>query len=236
MVPFLTQTDFSMSQLMLFNKPFRVMCQFTDGQGRVTLADFIKQKGIYAAGRLDYDSEGLLLLTDDGDLNHRITHPSQKLAKTYWVQVEGEVPEQAIEQLKKGVMLNDGPTQPAKVKRIDEPELWPRNPPVRYRANIPTSWLEIIITEGRNRQVRRMTAAVGLPTLRLVRVAIGSWELADLQPGEYRIQQVHMPSATTGQKKTGNKSRLSDKRQSRIKRSDSRPRRSPLGRSRNQKA
>src|SRR5690554_5516106 len=173
-------------RLIALNKPFDVLTQFTDGQGRATLKDFVDVPGIYPAGRLDRDSEGLLLLTNDGRLQARITDPKHKLAKTYWVQVEGEPSEQQLEQLRAGPLLNDGPTRPADVEQIAEPSLWPRDPPVRFRKSIPTAWLAITIREGRNRQVRRMTAAVGLPTLRLVRVRIGDWELGDLQPGEWR--------------------------------------------------
>lgn len=173
--------------LILFNKPFGVLTQFTDGQGRPTLADYIKTKGVYAVGRLDRDSEGLVLLTDDGKLQHRIASPGKKSWKTYWVQVEGVPSNQSIEQLKQGVVLNDGPTLPAKVRKIAEPALWPRIPPVRFRAKIPTQWLEIELQEGRNRQIRRMTASIGHPTLRLVRSAIAQWRLKQLQPGEWLI-------------------------------------------------
>jgi len=178
-----------MSHLLLFNKPFNVLCQFTDepqykGQ-RETLADYIQRPGFYAAGRLDRDSEGLLLLTDDGKLQHQIADPKHKQPKTYLVQVEGELTKQAIQQLQQGVELKDGLTQPAKARKIPEPKwLWPRNPPIRERKNIPTSWLELTITEGKNRQVRRMTAAVGFPTLRLIRTRIGDYQLKNLQPGE----------------------------------------------------
>jgi 23S rRNA pseudouridine2457 synthase len=172
--------------LILFNKPYGVLTQFTDTQQRPTLADYISQPGVYAAGRLDKDSEGLLLLTDEGKLQHRLTDPRHKAWKTYWAQVEGEIDEQALSQLRQGVTLKDGPTRPARAKRLSPPAIWPRNPPIRYRANIPTSWLELALREGRNRQVRRMTAAVGFPTLRLIRVAIGNWRLDGLQPGEWR--------------------------------------------------
>jgi 23S rRNA pseudouridine2457 synthase len=174
--------------LVAFNKPFGVLCQFTDRSDppRPTLAGFGLPAEVYAAGRLDHDSEGLLLLTDDGGLAHRITDPQHKLEKTYQVQVEGDPMPEQVESLCRGVRLNDGPTRPARVRRIEAPALWPRDPPVRFRKTVPDAWLEIAIREGRNRQVRRMTAAVGLPTLRLVRVAIGSWHLGDLQPGQWR--------------------------------------------------
>jgi 23S rRNA pseudouridine2457 synthase len=175
-----------LSRLLLFNKPYRVMCQFTDRQGRPTLADYIPIKDIYAAGRLDYDSEGLLLLTDDGRLQHAITDPKHKLPKIYWAQVEGIPDGRAISRLRGGVRLGDGPTAPARARLISEPAIWPRIPPIRYRKSIPTAWLELTLTEGRNRQARRMTAAVGHPTLRLIRWAIGSWTLEGLQPGEWR--------------------------------------------------
>ncbi len=177
-----------MSKLVLFNKPFGVICQFSPDDNHPSLAEFINIKNIYPAGRLDHDSEGLLLLTDDGKLQHKISHPKNKMTKTYWVQVDNDITDKAIEQLRKGVELKDGLTKPARCKRINEPEgLWPRNPPVRFRKNIPTSWIELTIKEGRNRQVRRMTAAVGFPTLRLIRVAIGDWTLDKLQPGEFKV-------------------------------------------------
>lgn len=177
------------AMLIAFNKPFNVLCQFTDRSTppRATLAGFGLPPDVYAAGRLDYDSEGLLLLTDDGRLAHRLTDPRHKEPRTYWVMVEGDPQPEQLQALRAGVVLNDGPTRPAQVRRLEPaPELWPRNPPVRYRRNVPDAWLEITISEGRNRQVRRMTAAVGLPTLRLVRVAIGRHRLEDLQPGQWR--------------------------------------------------
>lgn len=175
-----------MSRILLLNKPYDVLCQFTDSEGRRTLAEFISEKGLYPAGRLDRDSEGMVLLTDDGALQHCIAHPRHKMQKTYWVQVEGEPDEVALHRLRSGIELKDGISLPAEVERIDEPALWLRDPPIRYRAAIPTSWLALTISEGRNRQVRRMTAAAGFPTLRLIRWAIGNWQLDELQPGQYR--------------------------------------------------
>ena len=176
-----------MTQLILFNKPFQVLSQFTCNESdKETLASFIKEPGVYAAGRLDYDSEGLLLLTDNGQLQHRIAHPKHKSVKTYWAQVEGTPTQDQIQQLCKGVMLKDGITLPAQVKAMDEPDIWKRVPPIRERSNIPTTWLEIKIHEGRNRQVRRMTAAINHPTLRLIRAAIGEWDISGLAPGEFK--------------------------------------------------
>ena len=194
--------------LIAFNKPYGVLCQFTDdahgrasaaragraeaarsAQPRPTLAGFGLPAGVYAAGRLDFDSEGLLLLTDDGALAHRLTDPRHKQPKTYRVQVEGDPGESQLQALRDGVQLNDGPTLPARARRIDPPDLWPRDPPVRFRKTVPDAWLELTIHEGRNRQVRRMTAAVGLPTLRLVRVAVGAHLLDGLGPGQWRERQ-----------------------------------------------
>lgn len=175
--------------LVLFNKPYDVLCQFTDNSSppRATLADYIPLPDVYAAGRLDRDSEGLLILTNCGHTQHRISEPKHKMVKTYWVQLDGDITDAALTQLSRGVMLNDGLTEPATARRITEPDVWPRTPPIRQRANIPTSWISLSITEGRNRQVRRMTAAVGFPTLRLIRAQIGNWSVADLAPGQYRI-------------------------------------------------
>ena len=173
--------------LIALNKPWGVLCQFTDAQGRPTLADFVQQKDVYAAGRLDRDSEGLLLLTDDGALAHRLTDPRRKQAKTYLVQVEGDIDDAALAVLRHGVALNDGSTLPAEAQRATEPAwLWPRDPPVRFRKAITTSWISLTLREGRNRQVRRMTAAVGFPTLRLIRAQIGEHALDGLAPGETR--------------------------------------------------
>ena len=172
--------------IILFNKPYGVISQFSEHEKHIPLSKFIAEKDFYPAGRLDHDSEGLLILTDEGKIQHCLSHPDHKQPKTYWVQVEGEITGEALTLLRKGVLLKDGLTQPAKAKLIDEPDLWLREPPVRYRATIPTSWCEITITEGRNRQVRRMTAAVGFPTLRLVRISIGDFVLDGLSPGEWR--------------------------------------------------
>lgn len=179
-----------MPQVILFNKPYGVLSQFTGSEGQDTLAAFIDQKGFYPAGRLDKDSEGLLVLTNDGKLQERIADPRFRSSKTYWVQVEGVPDDIAIQQLIEGVELKDGRTLPAEVKVMNEPRLWPRNPPVRFRKHIPTTWLEMSIHEGKNRQVRRMTAAVGFPTLRLVREAVGDWQIADLEPGDWVLLEV----------------------------------------------
>lgn len=186
-----------MARLILLNKPFNVMSAFTDREGRPTLAEYVPVKGVYPAGRLDRDSEGLLLLTDDGALQARISEPRFHLPKTYLVQVEGIPSEDSLQQLRNGVQLNDGLTRPAEAERIEAPTLWPRQPPVRTRASIPDCWISLTISEGRNRQVRRMTAAVGHPTLRLVRWRIGDWTLDGLAPGEWRELQVHAPRATS---------------------------------------
>ncbi|MDD4979184.1 MAG: rRNA large subunit pseudouridine synthase E [Gallionella sp.] len=176
-----------MGSILLFNKPYGVICQFSRDGLHPTLADYIPVPEFYPAGRLDTDSEGLLVLTDDGVLQHRITDPKHKLPKTYWVQVEGEVTEAALQCLRVGVELKDGKTLPAEANRIEEPaQLWQRDPPIRVRKAIPTNWIALTIREGRNRQVRRMTAAVGLPTLRLIRYRIGDWSLDDLTTGQWR--------------------------------------------------
>lgn len=173
--------------LLLLNKPFRVLTQFTSDDGKATLRDFVSAPGMRPAGRLDYDSEGLVLLTDSGALQTQLADPRWKESKTYLVQVEGEIGDEALDQLHRGVKLNDGLTLPAEAERTDEPEwLWPRDPPIRFRKAIPTSWLKLTIREGRNRQVRRMTAAIGCPTLRLIRWSVGPWTLQGLRPGEWR--------------------------------------------------
>jgi len=188
-----------MGRLILLNKPYGVLCQFSASGGRATLKDFVGVAGVYPAGRLDADSEGLVLLTDDGALQASIAHPRAQLAKVYLVQVEGVPTDEALAALASGVRLNDGMTRPARARRIDPPaSLWPRDPPIRVRKAIPDSWIEIELTEGRNRQVRRMTAAVGFPTLRLVRWRIGTWSVEGLAPGEWR------ETAATSREKRGN--------------------------------
>lgn len=184
------------SRVVLFNKPYGVLTQFTDRAGRPTLADYIDLPGVYPAGRLDFDSEGLVVLTDDGALQHRLTDPRHKLPKRYLVQVEGIAAEPALERLRTGVLLRDGMTAPAEARVIAPPALWERIPPIRARAAIPTSWLELVLREGRNRQIRRMTAAVGLPTLRLVRWSVGPWSLDGLPQGAWRAGEA--PPAPAG--------------------------------------
>ncbi len=184
-----------MPRLILFNKPFNVLSQFTDQAGRATLKDFIPLPGVYPVGRLDRDSEGLLLLTDDGQLKHHLASPRHGVWKTYWVQVEGSPDEAALSALRNGIQLKDGPTRAARARLLtQEPAIWPRDPPIRERRAIPTQWLELQIREGRNRQVRRMTAAAGHPTLRLIRAAVGDWRLDELQPGEWRELEIRHPA------------------------------------------
>jgi len=197
-----------MSTLYLFNKPFQVMSQFSECDGKTTLARYINTPKIYPAGRLDFDSEGLLLLTGDGKLQARIADPRFKLTKRYWVQVEGSITEKALEQLRCGVTLKDGLTRPAEAKVIKEPPIDARVPPIRERANIPTSWVELAIHEGKNRQVRRMTASVGFPTLRLIRFSIGPWSIANLAPGEIIQTNVNLPDTNNAipKRKKTNKS------------------------------
>ncbi|MBT2773586.1 pseudouridine synthase [Halomonas sp. ISL-60] len=204
-----------MSTLYLLHKPYRMLSQFTDKQARATLADVIAVPGVYAAGRLDYDSEGLLLLSDDGELIHRISHPSHKQPKIYWAQVEGDINDAALKALRQGVTLKDGPTQPAKARRIDPSTIAPRQPAIDPKRHPSTSWLELTISEGRNRQVRRMTAHVGFPTLRLIRVAIGPWRLDGLAPGEWRKETLHAPRAANTpprQRKTQRTAQQKDQR------------------------
>lgn len=184
-----------MSNILLFNKPFQVLTQFTTDDDKDTLARYIKLPNFYAAGRLDFDSEGLLILTDDGQVQHQLANPKFKLEKTYWAQVEGDITDEALNQLASGVELKDGLTRPAIARRMDTPPLWDRVPPIRERKNIPTSWVELKISEGKNRQVRRMTAAVSFPTLRLVRYAIGSHTLGALQPGQYEKSTIELKNS-----------------------------------------
>jgi 23S rRNA pseudouridine2457 synthase len=188
-----------MARLILLNKPYGVICQFSPSGGRRTLKDFVPVPGVYPAGRLDTDSEGLVLLTDDGVLQARIADPRHELEKTYWAQVEGTPDEIALQGLRRGIDLGDFVTRPAQARRIEEPAgLWPREPPIRYRRDIPTAWLEIALREGRNRQVRRMTAKAGFPTLRLVRSRVGPWELGGLVPGEWRDVEPSLPGPAPG--------------------------------------
>lgn len=205
-----------MPNILIFNKPFRVLSQFSDSEGRDTLKNYLTDfVGYYPAGRLDYDSEGLMVLTDDGQLQDRISSPKHKLPKTYWVQVEGIPSENALKTLRNGVSLQDGMTRPAKARLIEPPDnLWPRKPPIRERKSIPTQWIELTITEGRNRQVRRMTAAVGYPTLRLIRAAIGEWTLGAMKPGEHHLETVNLPQS---KKRKGGK--VNGVKQSSVKRS-----------------
>jgi 23S rRNA pseudouridine2457 synthase len=206
------------SKLLLFNKPFHVLSQFTDSEARKTLSEFIQVKGVYPAGRLDYDSEGLLLLTDDGQLQALISNPKYKLNKTYWAQVEGSATEAQCLELIEGVSLKDGPASAVSCRLMDPPNLWPRVPPIRERQSVADSWIELTINEGRNRQVRRMTAAVGLPTLRLVRAAIGDWKVTDISPGEFLVETVATPavkkpvSKRPTSKRAGNKKPLVKRR------------------------
>ncbi len=190
-----------MAKVVLFNKPFNCLSQFSKDGDHPTLAEFIDIKDIYPAGRLDRDSEGLLVLTNDGRLQHQIAHPSSRKKKIYFVELEGVVDEQAISALRRGVTLNDGVTRPARVKRIPTPDIWARNPPIHSRHT--TSWVSLEITEGRNRQVRRMTAAVGFPTLRLVRVSVGPWNIEGIKPGKYRVINVNMPKENTRHPRRG---------------------------------
>lgn len=205
-----------MNSVILLNKPFQVLCQFQDADDRTTLKKYLpNHPGFYPAGRLDYDSEGLLLLTDNGPLQNFIASPKHKQPKTYWAQVEGVPSPEALRQFEQGLTLKDGTTKPAKCRAIAEPEsLWSRTPPIRERQNIPTQWLEITLTEGRNRQVRRMTAAIGHPTLRLIRASIGPWKLGDLRPGEHTIETVDIsiPSDTQNNPKSSRRSASQQKR------------------------
>ena len=216
-----------MPKILLFNKPFQVLTQFTTEDDKSTLADFITQPGFYAAGRLDYDSEGLLILTDNGPLQSYLANPKFKMEKTYWAQVEGAVTDEAIRRLCEGVELKDGLTRPAKAKVIPDPTLWPRNPPIRERKNIPTSWIELKITEGKNRQVRRMTAAVGFPTLRLVRYAIGEWTIDNLKPAQSKLIEVDI--TVPEPKKSGPRNSYGQKRKTESRFKNGRKKRLPKG-------
>ena len=213
-----------MALIVLLNKPFDVLCQFTDGQGRQTLADFIQEprlSTVYPAGRLDRDSEGLVVLTNNGQLQHQIANPKLKTSKEYWAQVEGDITEAALQQLATGVELKDGPTLPALASKISSPEIWPRSTPIRERQHIPTSWLKLEIHEGRNRQVRRMCAAIGFPCLRLIRMRVGQWSLQGplLQPGAYQVLDVADPPepASTHKFRKNNKKPSSTRKHGRNK-------------------
>jgi pseudouridine synthase len=192
-----------MPRLILLNKPYGVLCQFTPEAGHRSLKEFVEVPHVYPAGRLDTDSEGLVVLTDDGRVQSAITEPRHKLDKEYWVQVEGQPDQDALRALQRGVTLRDGPTLPAEAERMGEPELWPRDPPIRHRAAIPTAWLRITLREGRNRQVRRMTAAVGLPCLRLVRWRVGPWTLEGLSPGQWREVEAPLDASRIGRADSG---------------------------------
>lgn len=196
-----------MSKLVLFNKPFNTLCQFTGENGDSTLADYIDIPNVYPAGRLDKDSEGLLLLTDDGQLQNQIANPRHKMEKTYWVQVEGAPKDSDLEALRHGVVIQNYKTKPAKVSLMEAPDVWPRNPPIRERKNIPASWLELTISEGKNRQVRRMTATIGFPTLRLIRVQIGPWKLDSLSTGEYILNEIAPTELTNSSRNKTHKSK-----------------------------
>ena len=204
-----------MAKLILFNKPFRVLSQFTDASGRATLRNYIAETDVYAAGRLDYDSEGLLLLTDDGVLQSRITDPRNRYGKTYLAQVDGTINDDALAQLRAGPTLADGPTRPTRARRAEVPTLWPREPPIRERREQTTSWIEVELREGRNRQVRRMCAAVGFPVLRLIRTRIGDWSLGALQPGESRSEVVNLPEQKRGSAKLRAPQRTTQRRKNR---------------------
>lgn len=189
-----------MAELILLNKPYRVLSQFTDPEGRATLADYVHRPDFYPAGRLDFDSEGLLVLCDDGALQQRISNPKLKLWKRYWLQLDGQITDEAIAMLRNGVALKDGPTRPARVDRLAPPAVWERTPPVAAHRDAGSSWIEIAICEGRNRQLRRMAAAVGFPVLRLIRIAVGDWILDTLAPGDTRTVTVHMPRTPAPQR------------------------------------
>ena len=210
-------TDALMANIVLFNKPYGVLSQFSDHDGHPGLKHYLDYPDVYPAGRLDRDSEGLLLLSDDGQLQARVANPKYKMEKTYLVQVEGEITHRALDSLRTGVMLNDGMTKPAKVRDIIAPSIEPRNPPIRVRDSIPTSWIELKITEGRNRQVRRMTATVGFPTLRLIRCAIGPWQLDELKVGQHRQEQIHLPQQQNIKSTKSRNSKSSPKNNSRDK-------------------